>query len=117
MRNFDVYWRSETPKHLHYRENPRGGDILVLLNKPMALITEPPTRALSPGRHGYDPSRFETMNGIFYAIGPDVRPRTRIGPFENVNIYPFIAEILHLKVTPPIDGSRKVLQPILRPRP
>jgi alkaline phosphatase D len=112
--DFDVYWRNETPKRLHYRENPRSGDILVLMNKPMALITNPPPKTLNPGRHGYDPARFETMRGIFYAIGPNVRPHMQIEPFVNVNIYPFIAEILRLRVTTPIDGQQKVLQPIYR---
>ena len=111
--DFDVYWRSEIPKDLHYRDNPRDGDILVLLNKPEALITTP-QRRLNPGRHGYDPARFETMRGIFYAIGPNIKPRTQIAPFLNVNIYPFMAEILGLKITSPIDGSVKVLHPIYR---
>jgi alkaline phosphatase D len=113
--DFDVWWRNETPKRLHYRENPRSGDILVLMNKPKALINDPPPRTLNPGRHGYDPARFETMRGIFYAIGPNVRTRTQIEPFVNINIYPLIAEILGLKITAPIDGSIKVLQPIYRP--
>jgi alkaline phosphatase D len=113
--DFDVYWRTETPKHLHFNENPRSGDILVLLNKPMSLINNPPPQTLNPGRHGFDPDHFETMRGIFYAIGPNIRPHTKIKPFVNVNIYPFIAEILGLKITKPIDGRQKVLQPIYRP--
>jgi alkaline phosphatase D len=112
--DFDVYRRTETPKSLHFRENPRSGDILVLLNKPMALILAPPTRALNKGRHGYDPAKFETMRGIFYAEGPNIRPTKPIEPFENINIYPFIAEILGLKITTKIDGSPKVLHTLIR---
>jgi hypothetical protein len=56
---------------------------------------------------------FKTMRAIFYAIGPDIRPNTTVPPFENVNIYPLIAEILGLDTTP-TDGDLKVLAPILR---
>jgi len=34
-------------------------------------------------------------------------------PFENVNIYPFIAEILGLKA-PVVDGTLDVLRPALK---
>jgi len=36
-------------------------------------------------------------------------------PFENVSIYPFIAEILGLK-PPPIDGTLEGLKPALKLR-
>jgi hypothetical protein len=34
-------------------------------------------------------------------------------PFENVNIYPFIAEMLGLNA-PPVDGTPDVLRPALK---
>ncbi len=53
------------------------------------------------------------MKAIFFAGGPDVRPGVQLKPFENVNIYPFIAEILGL--TPPaVDGTLEVLHPALK---
>jgi alkaline phosphatase D len=52
------------------------------------------------------------MRGIFYAAGPDVREHTRAEPFENVNIYPFIAQLLGLRIGK-IDGSIDVLKPFL----
>ena len=36
------------------------------------------------------------MRAIFYARGPDIRPRVKIAPFENVNIFPLIVRILSL---------------------
>ena len=36
-----------------------------------------------------------------------------VKPFENVNIYPFIAEMLGLDA-PPVDGTIDVLQPALK---
>ena len=53
------------------------------------------------------------MKAIFFAAGPDVRPGVQLRPFENVNIYPFIAEILGLKA-PVVDGTLEVLRPALK---
>jgi hypothetical protein len=54
------------------------------------------------------------MEGIFYAVGPNVKP-IKIGSFENVNVYPFIAKILGLTVTDKLDGSEAVLDRIYEP--
>lgn len=53
------------------------------------------------------------MKAIFFAAGPDIRPGVQLRPFENVNIYPFIAEMLGLKA-PPVDGTLDVLRPALK---
>jgi alkaline phosphatase D len=53
------------------------------------------------------------MRAIFYAEGPDIRRGATVEPFENVNLYPFIAKILGLSIGP-VDGDLKVLQGILQ---
>ena len=67
------------------------------------------------GNHGYDPHQFQTMQGIFYAIGPHIQPKARVESFENVNIYPLIAKILGLPLPDQLDGSPAVLESIYRP--
>jgi alkaline phosphatase D len=52
------------------------------------------------------------MRAIFYAEGPDIRRGTTLKPFENVNVYPFLAEILGLDA-PTADGDASVLEPAL----
>jgi len=114
---FEVYRRPDVPKSLHYDENEREGDPVVVATGPYAIrahATNPAdTVPKSKGGHGYDPQQFKTMRAIFYAIGPDIRPNTTVPAFENVNIYPLIATILGLDTTP-TDGNLKVLAPILR---
>jgi predicted AlkP superfamily pyrophosphatase or phosphodiesterase len=114
---FVVYRRRDVPKSLHYDENERGGDPVVVATGPYAIrahATNPlDTVPKNKGGHGYDPQQFKTMRAIFYAIGPDIRPNTTVPAFENVNIYPLIATILGLDTTP-TDGDLKVLAPILR---
>jgi hypothetical protein len=57
------------------------------------------------------------MRAIFYAEGPGIRRGVTVESFENVNLYPFIANILGLSIGP-ADGDLRVLQGILQqPRP
>jgi alkaline phosphatase D len=53
------------------------------------------------------------MRAIFYAAGPDIRKGATLRPFENVNLYPFIAHLLQLDA-PPGDGKLSVLEGILK---
>ncbi len=117
----EVYKRAETPESWHFSENPRSGDLVAIV-KGSALFTMQETmtgprggvRNPPKGEHGYDPQRVRNMHAIFYATGPNIRAESRVPPFENVNVYPFIAKILGLTVGK-IDGSEKVLEGIYQP--
>ena len=119
---FDVYRRSETPPQWHYADSPRIGDLVVIARQACILVgsvvNSPDGKApreLPKGEHGYDPRQFMTMHGIFYAIGPNIIPKSRVDAFENVNIYPFLAKILGLKLPAELDGSPAVLESLYRP--
>jgi predicted AlkP superfamily pyrophosphatase or phosphodiesterase len=118
---FTVYRQRDVPAELHYSDNPRIGDPVVILNGPYLARAKASTNPNEKppdvkGMHGYDPYRFKTMRAIFYAEGPDIRRGATVAPFENVNLYPFIAKILGLSIGP-VDGDLKVLQGILQPAP
>lgn len=115
--HFAVYRRANVPKELHYDSNEREGDPVVVPTAPVAIravtpAAGKPDHAPSVGAHGYDPRQFPEMRAIFYAEGPDVRSGVRLKPFENINVYPFITEMLGLQ-HPVIDGSESVLSPAL----
>jgi alkaline phosphatase D len=119
---FEVYRRSETPAEWHFRENPRSGDLVAQVNQASVFaLPRPdqnkgkPRRGPPKGEHGYDPGKFKTMGAIFYAIGPNVKPKGRVDSFENVNVYPFVARILGLKLPEKLDGSPAVLGSLYRP--
>src|SRR5581483_2889815 len=106
-RAFEVYRREETPAEWHYTDNPRIGDLVVVAQQPCDIVAS--DSKPRKGNHGYDPRRFQTMQGIFYAIGPNIRPKGRVDSFENVHIYPFVAKLLHLQLPEKVDGSPAVL--------
>jgi hypothetical protein len=54
-----------------------------------------------------------SMKAIFYAAGPDIRAGVAVAPFENIHVYPLIAEILGLRIGP-VDGQLRVLQLVLK---
>ena len=116
----EVFKRAETPTSWHLNENPRAGDLIAVV-KGAAVFTLidlgvlPKDPRPPMGDHGYDPQKFPTMRAIFYAIGPNIRPGTKIPSFENVSVYPFIARILGLNVPANLDGSAAVLDPAYRP--
>jgi predicted AlkP superfamily pyrophosphatase or phosphodiesterase len=117
---FVVYRRADVPAYLHYDSNARIGDPVVIPTGPYMIrahATENPEIAQPDvtGEHGYDPRQMKSMRAIFYAVGPDIRPRAEVQPFENVDVYPFIARILGLKIGS-IDGHLEALQGILRLR-
>jgi alkaline phosphatase D len=112
---FKVYRRVDVPAYLHFDANPRAGDPVIVPTGPFTLRA----RATDPeggkhrGGHGFNPRTMPEMKAIFFAAGPDIRAGVQLKPFENVNIYPFLAEILGLK-PPVIDGTLEVLRPALK---
>ena len=110
----DVYKRGEVPVAWHYNENARSGDLMAVAKGQAILAPLTPRKGNPPrGMHGYDPRMFRTMDAIFYAVGPNVRPG-KLGTFENVNVYPFIAKILGLQVAGKLDGAEAVLGGVYR---
>ena len=53
------------------------------------------------------------MKASFFAAGPDIVQGKAVAPFENVNIYPWLAHMLGLPA-PKTDGSLNVLASTLR---
>jgi alkaline phosphatase D len=109
---YAVHQRLETPERMHYRDNWRIGDIVVIATAPVNLqIGEIiAVGEQEHGSHGYDPAQFPEMRGIFYARGPDLKSGVTLEPFESVNIYPLIAQLLRLKPPPNLDGTSALFE-------
>jgi len=115
---FVAYRRKDVPASLHYNQNPREGDpVLVATGAYDIRAHAPPAgvedRPPATGMHGLDPHKMPEMKASFFAAGPDIIAGKSVAPFENVNLYPWVAHLLGLK-SPKSDGNINVLAGTLR---
>ena len=115
---FIVYRRKDVPANLHYNSNPREGDPVIIPTGPYMIRAHAPSdpaiaARISKGMHGYDPYKMKEMYASFYAEGPDFKSGATVAPFENINLYPLIADILGLKIGA-VDGRLEVLKGIMQ---
>jgi predicted AlkP superfamily pyrophosphatase or phosphodiesterase len=115
---FFVFRRKDVPASLNFNQNPREGDPVVIATGPFAIRAHGPAagkedRPPTIGMHGFDPHKLPEMKASFFAAGPDIIAGKTVAPFENVNLYPWLAHLLGL-TAPKTDGSLNVLAATLR---
>lgn len=114
--DYEVYLDKKLPKYLHFATKDdrynRIGQILLLPKAPKIFLER--DKRTSVGKHGYNPRVVPEMKATFFAWGPEFKNNLEIDEFENINVYPLVAEILGLKITQPIDGKLKVLKETLK---
>lgn len=114
--DFTVYKLDETPAHWHYRTSDdryrRLGNLILEPHLPKVFNIN--NRKITPGKHGFD-NHLPDMRASFLAWGPAFKKGLRIPGFENIHVYPLIANLLGLKYDEQqIDGKQQVLKNILR---
>jgi alkaline phosphatase D len=115
---FMVYRRKDVPAGLNYNQNPREGDPIIVATGPFAIRAHAPAAGENShpptlGMHGFDPRLLPDMKASFFAAGPDLRAGKTVAPFDNVNLYPWMAHLLGLN-PPKTDGSLNILSGTLR---
>jgi predicted AlkP superfamily pyrophosphatase or phosphodiesterase len=110
IEQLQVWYTDSIPNRLHYGNNIRTHDITVAAKAGWSIYWSWAI-GKNKGTHGYDNSN-KDMYGIFYATGPAFKKSYNIHAFENVNLYPLIADIMNLKpaVT---DGKLENVQSML----
>lgn len=108
--HLQTWYSNNIPERLHYGTNPRTHDITVVA-KPYWSIFWSWNIGTSLGAHGYDNS-FKDMYTIFYASGPAFKKDYIAPEFENIHIYPLIAEIMNLKPAH-TDGELSMVENML----
>jgi len=112
-KHLDVYKKNEVPKRLSYSKSNMIGDLVISVHPPYYMFLSKGKKKIKGGTHGYDIKYSKDMNGIFYAKGPNINSK-KIDSFSNIHIYPFIAELLNLKINHKIDGSIDVLKDLIK---
>jgi predicted AlkP superfamily pyrophosphatase or phosphodiesterase len=115
---FMVYRLKDVPASLNFSQNPREGDPVVVATGSYAIRAHAPAagetdRPPTTGMHGFDPRKVPEMKASFFAAGPDLVEGKTVAPFDNVNLYPWMAHLLGLNA-PKSDGSLNILSGTLR---
>ena len=101
-----AYLRGELPERFHYRADPRAGDVIVVMDQSWTLRRRglKPLRPGNWGMHGWD-NALPSMRAIFVAMGPGLQKGVVVDPVDNVDVYPFMTELLGLRPAEGLDGK------------
>lgn len=113
MRHGRAYVRGELPARLRYNVDPRIGDLVVVMDEHFTVGTAARAPKENGGTHGWDPS-IQAMHAVFLVSGPGIAGGRTIPSFENIEIYPYLTEVLGLIPAGNIDGHRGRLAAIIR---
>lgn len=111
-----VYRPEDLPTRFHWSGSDRIPPLVVTADPGWITCTKAnETCRKYKGQHGYD-TTLRDMHALFIAAGPGINSGVKLDPFENVNVYSLMAELLHVPPAPN-DGSIKPLCEALRERP
>ncbi|XP_033737016.1 ectonucleotide pyrophosphatase/phosphodiesterase family member 5-like [Pecten maximus] len=99
--HFTAYRKADIPDRWHYQNNRRIMPIFVVADEGWTITWDRnyTRRYDTKGSHGYD-NRLITMKSIFYAIGPNFKPKFSASPFKSVDVYPLVCELLGMRPSP-----------------
>lgn len=108
-----AYDKRHLPARLHYANNHRIDDIILLMDNEWVVNRNSLSgSSCSGGTHGWD-SRYETMSALFIARGPAFNVGQEVPPFENIQLYSMIADLLNITAAPN-NGTRGALHHALK---
>ncbi|MEO5896087.1 MAG: ectonucleotide pyrophosphatase/phosphodiesterase [Vicinamibacterales bacterium] len=99
-----AYLRGDLPERFYLRDNPRAGNVVVIMDEGWTLERGRGRKRVEEwGQHGWD-NILPSMRATFIAMGPTIRAGLTIDEVENIDVYPFMAELLGLQAATGIDG-------------
>uniref|UniRef100_A0A8C4LM48 Ectonucleotide pyrophosphatase/phosphodiesterase family member 3 n=1 Tax=Equus asinus TaxID=9793 RepID=A0A8C4LM48_EQUAS len=109
--HFKPYLTPDLPKRLHFAKNIRIDKVHLLVDEQW-LAVRFVYSSCGGGTHGYD-NEFKSMEAIFLAHGPSFKEKTEIEPFENIELYNLICDLLHIQPAPN-NGTHGSLNHLLK---
>ena len=111
-----AYLRQEVPERHHFRDTPRAGDVVIIMDEGWLMATSILNRSLIQrewGEHGWDPD-LPSMKAVFLIAGPGIRGGATIPEVENVDVYPLMTELLGLQPATGLDGRAGRIRSMLK---
>ncbi|XP_074043699.1 ectonucleotide pyrophosphatase/phosphodiesterase family member 3 [Macrotis lagotis] len=93
--HFKPYLTPDLPKRLHYANNVRIDKVHLLVDRQWLAVRYKSYKGCGGGTHGYN-NEFKSMEAIFLALGPGFKEKIEVEPFENIEIYNLICDLLHI---------------------
>ncbi|KAI6227708.1 Ectonucleotide pyrophosphatase/phosphodiesterase C27A7.1 [Aphelenchoides fujianensis] len=110
---YRVYDRKRVPKRYHYAKDMRVGNV-ILEGRPGTMFwAKRSDKWKLHADHGYD-YLHPNMRSIFFARGPNIRPRTQLQSFQNIELFNLFSDLLRLRKDTPNNGTEGVMHPALR---
>ena len=115
-----VYRREAIPARYRFGSHPRITPIVAIADDGWSIVArgsrprEVAVGTVRGGAHGYDP-QLASMGALFIAAGPGIAQGRTVPAFQNIHVYPLMAELLRLRPAP-TDGALDSVRTILRTR-
>uniref|UniRef100_A0A671KTJ9 Ectonucleotide pyrophosphatase/phosphodiesterase family member 2-like n=1 Tax=Sinocyclocheilus anshuiensis TaxID=1608454 RepID=A0A671KTJ9_9TELE len=116
--HFKPYLKQHLPKRLHYVNNHRIEEVHLMVERKWHIARKVYESKRNHGKcgfagdHGYD-NKINSMQTIFLGYGPSFKFKTKIPPFENIELYNVMCDLLGLKPAPN-NGTHGSLNQLLR---
>ncbi|XP_047590431.1 ectonucleotide pyrophosphatase/phosphodiesterase family member 3 [Lutra lutra] len=110
--HFKPYLTPDLPKRLHFAKNIRIDKVHLLVDRQWLAVRSKAYSSCGGGNHGYN-NEFKSMEAIFLAHGPSFKEKTEIEPFENIEIYNLMCDLLHIQPAPN-NGTHGSLNHLLK---
>ncbi|KAL9652347.1 hypothetical protein ABK040_012003 [Willaertia magna] len=113
--NCSFYLKSEMPDRLHYKNNSRIPDILVVSDVEWYSGIDDSSWWGEKGDHGYD-NTSPLMQAMFIAKGPQFKEGgiKAYEAAENINIHALLAKLLSINPSPKTQGNSENLKDLLK---
>uniref|UniRef100_A0A673U298 Ectonucleotide pyrophosphatase/phosphodiesterase family member 3 n=1 Tax=Suricata suricatta TaxID=37032 RepID=A0A673U298_SURSU len=110
--HFKPYLTPDLPKRLHFAKNIRIDKVHLLVDRQWLAVRSKAYSTCGGGNHGYN-NEFKSMEAIFLAHGPSFKEKTEIEPFENIEVYNLICDLLRIQPAPN-NGTHGSLNHLLK---
>ncbi|XP_069345252.1 ectonucleotide pyrophosphatase/phosphodiesterase family member 3 isoform X3 [Eulemur rufifrons] len=110
--HFKPYLSPDLPKRLHYAKNVRIDKVILMVDRQWLAVRSRTSSYCGGGNHGYN-NEFKSMEALFLAHGPSFKEKTEIEPFENIEVYNLMCDLLRIQPAPN-NGTHGSLNHLLK---